>query len=426
MGSDADRGVFAGVRVESEHFGPSNVTLGDGGLELFARKGCMAFENGVSCRQFVGRQGVCETFFSFEPSGETSFQDQLDSVQAKCRRLLAKMQIPTESAIFRRIFISDAINQLPLVCAHPIAANNASSPVAVSIIQQPPAGGPKVTMLAYHITSQRPLAKQRLSTGHLVVEHNGIKHLWSTRLCAGATDNCTDTGTQTKDIFDNLVQTLTSLGGTIKDNCVRTWIYLKDVDVFYDDMVKARRNLFELEGLRADAHYIASTGIEGACGHRFDLVSLDAYSVLNLRNDQVTYLNDFARLCPTKNYGVTFERATRVAFADRAQIFISGTASIDAAGQVVHHGDVLKQLEYALKNVEALLRAGNSDFNNMMYLLVYLRDPVDYTLVDRYLAHRFPNLPVIIVQGAVCRPEWLIEVEGQAIAPLDEKSLPEF
>ena len=58
---------------------------------------------------------------------------------------------------------------------------------------------------------------------------------------------------------------------------------------------------------------------------------MDAYSILDLASEQVSYLNDFDRLCPTTDYNVTFERVTRVAYADRSHHFISGTASIDRA-----------------------------------------------------------------------------------------------
>ena len=117
---------------------------------------------------------------------------------------------------------------------------------------------------------------------------------------------------------------------------MRTWIYVKDVDVFYQEMVAARTALFEQHGLTRDTHYIASTGIEGACAHRYDMVLMDAYSILGLQPGQVSYLNDFDLLCATKDYNVTFERGTRIAYADRAHHFISGTASIDTAGKVVH------------------------------------------------------------------------------------------
>jgi enamine deaminase RidA (YjgF/YER057c/UK114 family) len=93
---------------------------------------------------------------------------------------------------------------------------------------------------------------------------------------------------------------------------------------------------------------------------------------------------------------------------------------------VVHPGDVRRQLERALVNVDALLRSGGARIEDMTHFLVYLRDPSDYGLVQAHLAERFPSIPRLILRGAVCRPEWLIEVEGIAIAPHDAPTLPHY
>ncbi len=201
---------------------------------------------------------------------------------------------------------------------------------------------------------------------------------------------------------------------------------MKDVDIFYRGMVDSRRALFAEQGLTGATHFIASTGIEGACAHRYDVVAMDAYSNVDVEPKQVSYLNDFDKLCATKDYNVTFERATRVAYADRAHIFISGTASIDAAGEVVHLGDVRRQLDRALENVDSLLRAGSASLADMTHLIVYLRDPSDFARIDGALRERLPDLPLIVVQGAVCRPEWLVEVEGVAIAKNNDATMPRF
>ena len=132
------------------------------------------------------------------------------------------------------------------------------------------------------------------------------------------------------------------------------------------------------------------------------------------------------RLCATKDYSVTFERGTRIAYADRVHHLISGTASIDNEGNVVHVGDVMEQLERALENVEALLRSGGARLRDMMHLIVYLRDPADYPRVNDHLRERFPALPMVIVQGAVCRPEWLVEIEGIAAVANHDPALPPF
>jgi enamine deaminase RidA (YjgF/YER057c/UK114 family) len=380
---------------------------------------------GVRSRQYSGANGEQEHFLVIEPDPELNFAEQLVSLQARYALALAMADLPLESAAFRRIFLSDAMNQSSVLREAPIADATTGS-TALSVIGQSPFGGAKLSMLAYHTAGPAPVTKCRLAPNHLLIERRGVRHLWSTGLCSANGDRRNGAGEQTTEVFGKLVQKLGSLGGGLKNNCVRTWLYLKDVDVFYQDMVEARRDLFETEGLSADTHYIASTGIEGACSHAFDLVSMDAYSILGLIPEQISYLNDYSRLCATKRYGVTFERATKVAFADRAHVHISGTAAIDAEGRVLQQGDVIRQLDYALANVEALLRMGQSGFDDMMYLLVYLRDPSDHAKVSRYLASRFDGLPILIVQGAVCRPEWLVEVEGQAIAPLADPSMPQF
>jgi enamine deaminase RidA (YjgF/YER057c/UK114 family) len=378
----------------------------------------------IRWREFAGANDAREYFFVFEPAPDLSFKDQLRSVEKQYASALAAANVPAESAIFRRIYLSDVINQQLLLRGSVIG--EPAGLTAVSVVGQPPAGGAKISMFAYHLTSLSPVTRRRLSEHDLLVEHHGFRHLWSTQLCAEAAGRPADPGEQTQEIFGKLLESLAGFGASLKDHCVRTWIYLKDVDVFYQGMVEARRQLFEAEGLNAATHYIASTGIEGACSHRFDLVSMDAYSVLDVAQRQIEYLKSPRRLCPTNKYGVTFERGTKLAYADRVHFFISGTAAIDSDGQVVHRGDVIKQLERALANVGALLRSGNSSIDEMMYLLVYLRDPSDYGEVKNYFAHRFPNLPVLILHAAVCRPEWLVEVEGQAVASCNDASLPRF
>jgi len=307
-----------------------------------------------------------------------------------------------------------------------LVSETPDSPVAVSIIQQPPLTGSKISMLAYHLESDAPVNKQRLSRKHVVVEKSGLRHLWSTRLCASDDIGTYTTEDQTRQVFDDLIGAIEGQGGTLRDDCVRTWIYLKDVDVFYQGMVDSRREIFARQGMNGESHYIASTGIEGACAHRHDLVAMDAYSVVGLKPQQVSYLNDFNRLNLTREYNVTFERGTRIAYADRSHYFISGTASIDRDGQVVHKGDVMRQLERALENVDALLQSGGAKFGDMKYLIVYLRDPTDYARINQYLDFHLPGLPAFIVEAAVCRPEWLVEVEGIAVAPNEDPALPAF
>jgi enamine deaminase RidA (YjgF/YER057c/UK114 family) len=375
---------------------------------------------------FRGTMGGAEHFIMVQAPAGAGLEAQIAHVEDRYAEARAALGLSPESAVFRRVYLSDAPNQVARLKDSRLVDDAEAGPVAVSIVQQPPLPGAKLALLAYHLEDAGPVGKRQLSPNHLLVEKNGTRHLWSTRLCTGATNEPTSTADQTRDVFAGLTGALTGLGGTLRDNCVRTWIYVKDVDVFYQDMVASRIAVFRQHGMTRDTHYLASTGIEGSCAHRYDTVLMDACSNLDLAPDQVSYLNDFDRLCATKDYNVTFERGTRIGYADRSHHFISGTASIDNAGRVLHPGDVLRQLGRALDNVDALLRSGGAALADMTHLLVYLRDPSDFDRVNACVRERFPALPVLILRGAVCRPDWLIEVEGIGITHADAPHLPMF
>ncbi len=379
-----------------------------------------------SAHRFAGANGCTEHSITIEASPELSLPRQIDSIEQRYAEALQSLSLPPDSAIFRRIYLSDAANQATLLRTSPLFAEPMDSPVAVAMVQQPPLPDAKLALFAYHLESPDPISKKQLSPEHLLVEKNGLGHLWSTRMCAGRADAPTSTAEQTTELFDRLVTTLSDNRASLADNCVRTWLYVKDVDYFYQEMVAARTTLFARHGLDRDTHYIASTGIEGSCSHRYDTVLMDAYSILGLRREQISYLNDFERLCATKDYNVTFERGTRIGYADRAHHFISGTASIDTAGAVVHPGDVVGQLAHTLDNIDALLRSGGGSIDDMTHFLVYLRDPSDFAAIDARLRERFAHIPRLVLRGAVCRPEWLIEIEGIAITAQHQPQLPNF
>ena len=105
---------------------------------------------------------------------------------------------------------------------------------------------------------------------------------------------------------------------------------------------------------------------------------------------------------------------------------ISGTASIDEDGKIAHEGDIEKQTHRTIDNVEALLRGQDATLNDMAYALCYLRNPKDYECVKEILNARLPgNIPLIVVEAAVCRPAWLFEMEGVGIIA-DANPFPPF
>jgi enamine deaminase RidA (YjgF/YER057c/UK114 family) len=213
---------------------------------------------------------------------------------------------------------------------------------------------------------------------------------------------------------------------TLAAHVVRTWWFARHIDSDYQGLVDARREYFLTHGLNRETHYIASTGIAGAHTEMAAKLSLDSYAIAGLRSEQVTYLQSPDHLCPTHDYGVTFERATSIAYRDRKQVYLSGTASIDRDGRIVHEGDVLKQLDRTLENIEALLATAGANTGDLAVILVYLRDPADAVSVDAALRERFGQVPMVLLHAPVCRPGWLIEIEGLAIVPAHHPHLPPF
>lgn len=377
-------------------------------------------------RSFLGATGEGEHYISVQAPGNLDFAGQVAFVTRRYSEVLQELKLAPNTAVFRRIFLSDAANQAELIQHSALLDKDPENPVAVSIVQQPILPFCKIALLAYHIGGKQQPTNVRLAPNHVLVQRGRLGHLWSTTMCAGRTDRFNETTDQTRTIFADLNNVLQDKGATLADNCVRTWLYVKDVDLLYNDMVVARRELFEDHGLNRDTHYIASTGIEGGCHHQFDTVLMDAYSILGIQPQQIGYLNDYERLCEAKDYNVTFERGTKIGYSDRAHYLISGTASIDATGAVVHVGDVARQLDRTLENIDSLLASGGAKLADMTNLIVYLRDIADYEFVKTALTERFADTPMVIVQGRVCRPEWLIEIEGIAIAPQTEPGLPSF
>ena len=227
---------------------------------------------GTTSRTFRGLGGT-EHFIKIKAPLNLDFKAQMDFVEEQYKNVQKSLRIDPQTAVFRRVFLSDVLNQATLIKKSTLVEDT----TATSIVQQSPLPGSKVELLAYHIGGSASLIKKRLSPNHLLVKNNGQRHLWSTQLCTSDSKSSISAEAQTRETFGNLIETLEDQGATLQDNCVRTWIFVKDVDLFYKAMVDSRRQLFAKQNLVDSTHYIASTGIEGACAHQNDLIAMDAY-----------------------------------------------------------------------------------------------------------------------------------------------------
>lgn len=358
--------------------------------------------------QFSVPNGVAEWHVMLHVEPKTDlFIGQMQRIYAAEDRLPGLPAFAGARYVMKRYFLSDSANQQPLMRHEP--------GVSLSLIQQQPLDGSKIAVWLYLQagTDIRP------DGDAVATVHNGYTHLWH----MGMTCPEGDSAQQTRTILEHYETELGRQGATLAENCVRTWFFVRDVDTQYHGLVVARRENFEREGLTSHTHYIASTGIGGSPADTRALVQLGSLAVLGLHPRQQRYLYAPTHLNPTYEYGVTFERGTAVSYGDRSHIYISGTASIDNKGQVMHVGDVVAQTRRMWENVETLLAEAGASFADVMQIIVYLRDTADAKRVTEMFHERFPNIPTVVTLAPVCRPTWLIEMECIAVKTADN---PEF
>lgn len=373
---------------------------------------------------FDGKSGVKELHIIVTPIHYGNFDEQLKQTEQAYRRVLEELETGLDTSILRRFFCSDLPNQAQVLCESSFSnPEKQTGACAISWVNQPPAHPAKIALWAYHIID--PLANLEItrSGSALSLKRGDLTHHWDTNLYSVSNY---DSYSQSKDILESYCQQLDQRNATLFDNVIRTWFFVKDVDTQYKGLVEARNDIFEIEGLNADTHYIASTGIAGGLHDTKARVAMDAYAITGVLPAQIDFIAALDHLSPTQLYGVAFERATSVSYRDRKHIFISGTASIDWQGKILHEGNVLKQLNRTLENMEALLDQANATLEDCNVFIVYLRDMADQFLIQEELAHKHPEIPTVFVHAPVCRPGWLIEIEAIATTHEDMPNLPAF
>jgi enamine deaminase RidA (YjgF/YER057c/UK114 family) len=89
-------------------------------------------------------------------------------------------------------------------------------------------------------------------------------------------------------------------------------------------------------------------------------------------------------------------------------------------------GDVENQTRRTLDNIEMLLKNQGASLSDMAYMVCYTRNPKHFESIREILNERVPgDIPLALVLGAVCRPGWLVEMDGLAILP-DKNPYPPF
>ncbi len=367
-----------------------------------------AFETGT---------GAAEHFFALTiaPAESGCFHDEAEELLRLYAQTLEQYGCSENTEFLLRFHLSDITNQAPLLRN---LLNGRKS--FITLTGQPPADNCRLALEAWHIM---PLRKRQTAEHSFLFDMENYRillHEGNDPRTAGSYD-------QTREEFVSLEKELSGLGGNIADHTVRTWLYCRDVDNNYAGLVQARNHFFDVIGLTRDTHFIASTGIEGQSEIPSRLVTMDSLSIPGISPRQIKYLSAPEMLSPTAIYGVSFERGTRVVFGDRSHYYISGTASIDKHGNVLHTGDVRKQTVRLLDNVAALMESSEGSLADLRQATVYLRDLTDAAAVRRIIEERLPQgIPMVFLRAPVCRPTWLVEMEAIGINGKGSEAFPVF
>ncbi len=352
-------------------------------------------------------------FTILQPQVLGGFAAQLESLKSELEAYLHAHGLTTDRMVMSHVCLTDAANQLAELKQHPLYTDFLVAS-GFSFVEQPLLDGRKVALQLWFINRPDVVKTQLEDT--LLVEVGGEKLLFQSVRFSEQESKTMDAEAQTREAFLRHVALLGEHGMTLRDNCHRTWIYVRDIDRHYAGVVRGRNVLFAEEGLTVDTHFIASTGIGGYGDNREAAVCMDFLSMSSGLAQGVKYLQATDYLNPTAEYGVAFERGTALTLLGERLRFISGTASIDRHGECLYRGDILAQTERLFLNIEKLLEADSSSLADLSYMVVYLRDVADCAVVCAYMQERFPAVSYVIVEARVCRPEWLVEVEGIAVS----------
>lgn len=344
--------------------------------------------------------GADEHYFSLTSRPDNSFSLEAETLLTR----YADISRGFGRALTVRLHLSDIANQTAIIT--PMLRH---MDACITLVGQPPANGSRIALEAWH-----------LDGGRRIEETHGPALSLSPYTIVPTTasaPNRPGSHDQTLDAFDSLQQYLEPLGGCVERNTVRTWLYCRDIDNNYAGLVKARNDWFARHGMTPDTHFIASTGIEGQMETTAALVGMDALSILGLQREQISYMQAPDNLSATHHYGVAFERGTRITYGDRSAFYISGTASIDPEGRIVHPGNVALQTIRTIANIRALMERQGATLDDLKQAVVYLRDTADAPIVAAELAATpFANIPHIMLKAPVCRPGWLVEIEAIGIS----------
>jgi enamine deaminase RidA (YjgF/YER057c/UK114 family) len=104
-------------------------------------------------------------------------------------------------------------------------------------------------------------------------------------------------------------------------------------------------------------------------------------------------------------------------------VYIGGQDAINGKGEIVGKGDIKKQVEQVMENLQTALKAGGAELEHVIkwQICVVQGNPIQPALgVFRQVWGNRPNPPAItmLFVAGLANPEFLVEMDAVAVVPL--------
>lgn len=222
---------------------------------------------------------------------------------------------------------------------------------------------------------------------------------------------------QARQVFENIGRGLTAHGFRYTE-VVRTWIYSSRLLDWYGDLNRIRTAHFRRVGIDGSPGrpFPASTGIQGRADQEECVIDVLAVQNTSPRGIAVTPVCASPRQDQSFNYGSAFSRGMTLDIEGRRTIHISGTASINTAGESTHIDDPEYQSLETLLCIGSILEEQGGTLSNITSATLFCKTPEAWDAWKRVTQLlQVPDFPKIVVQADVCRHDLLVEMEAVAV-----------
>ena len=185
----------------------------------------------------------------------------------------------------------------------------------------------------------------------------------------------------------------------------------------YKQFCVGRHRAFEQRDAHFEPSLPAASAIGTQSGHKFVIYFLASRQP----GIQVENPRQVSAFCYPPQYGPaspSFSRGMTIKWNDGEQLYLSGTASV-VGHETVHEGDMERQLDETLTNIESLCTHAASAHQsaatteNLTGIKVYIRHRQHYAQISSIMNRRFSFAgPILYVLGDICRADLLLEIEG--------------